>query len=149
MAGTWGYALQGFASGLSTGFSMKMERLKKEKEEADKIFQDWYNSQDTKDFLQNLDTASQGERAYFTTGLVRISKELFDYFTEIDNDIREGNIKEAQDKNDLVEAKLKAATDMAQLGMTAVFPAVLHQWSNTGSGKPGRQIGRPGRFQFQ
>jgi len=134
MAKTWGYAIQGFASGLSTGFSMKMERakidalkkeqerLKKEKEEADKLFQDWYNSQDTKDFLMNLDTASQGERAYFTTGLIKISKEVFDYFTEIDNDIREGNIKEAQDKNDLVEAKLKSATDLAQLGMTAVFP---------------------------
>ena len=134
MAGTWGHGLQGFASGFSTGRSMKMERakidalkkeqerLKKEKEEADKIFQDWYNSQDTKDFLMNLDTASQGERAYFTTGLIRMSKEVFDYFTEIDNDIREGNIKEAQDKNDLVEAKLKAATDLAQLGMTAVFP---------------------------
>ncbi len=134
MAGTWGYGLKGFASGLSSGLSIGLERskinalkeeqkrLEKEKKEAEKVFNDWYTSPDTKEFLMNLDNASQGERAYFTTGLIRISKEIFDYFTEIDNDIREGRIKEAQSKNDLVETKIKAATDLAKLGMTAVFP---------------------------
>ncbi|MBA7562646.1 hypothetical protein ES695_04085 [Candidatus Atribacteria bacterium 1244-E10-H5-B2] len=134
MAGTWGYALKGFASGLSSGFAMGLEKskidaLKKEQKrleeaqkEAKRVFQVWYDSPSTKEFCANLDTANQGERAYFISGLLKMNKDIFNYFTEIDNDIREGNIKAAQSKNDLLETKIKAATDLATLGMTATFP---------------------------
>ncbi|MBA7562093.1 hypothetical protein ES695_02165 [Candidatus Atribacteria bacterium 1244-E10-H5-B2] len=134
MAKTWGYALSGFASGLSTGFSIQLEKskidaLKKEQErlekaekEAERLFQEWYDSPETKEFCANLDTASQGERTHFIVGARRMGEDIFKYFTEIDNDIREGRIKEAQDKNDLLETKIKSYTDLAALGMTATFP---------------------------
>lgn len=127
MAGTWGFALKGLAGGLTAGLPAMMarkerERLEKEKKEAARIFQVWYSSDETKEFCANLDTASQGERAYFISGLLRIKKELFDYWTEIDNDIRDGDIAAAKQKNDLVEAKLKVSADLAEQGMRAVFP---------------------------
>ncbi|GAI25471.1 unnamed protein product, partial [marine sediment metagenome] len=134
MAKTWGHGLKAFAGGFQTGLSLKMEkskidalkaeeeRLEKAKEEAQRIFQEWYDSSGTKEFCANLDTASQGERAYFITGIQRMNEDVFKYFTEIDNDIREGNIAEAKSKNDLLEQKIKSATDLAALGMTATFP---------------------------
>ncbi|MBA7583392.1 hypothetical protein ES708_25335 [subsurface metagenome] len=127
MAGTWGYGLKAFAGGLSSGFAMGLEkskidalkkeqkRLEESQEEAKRIFQEWYDSTETKEFCANLDTASIGERAYFISRISGIKEELFKYWTEIDNDIREGNIAAAKSKNDLLIQKIKSATDLGTL----------------------------------
>ncbi len=133
MAKTFGYGLLAASKGFATGLSMKMEkskidaltaeqkRLDKEKKDAQLLWTEWYTNPETKEFLNNLNTATQGERAYFISNLSRISKELFEYFTEIDDDIRDGELEEAKRKNDLVVQKMKTMMDAAKIGMKLTF----------------------------
>lgn len=127
MAGTFGYGLRGFTSGFQTGLGLGMERkkikmLQEEQERAEKLAKqkeenatNWYNT--NKDSLLNFQTQPQETRNMLIFESIKYSDDWNDYLRDSEKALQAGDLEELKHLNDMAEEKIKAESDMLNLGV--------------------------------